>query len=132
MIDPQSQANKWIRNMEKDNNLSIIRLSQVDYLRILENAVQFGQPVLLENIEEELDAVLEPILLRQTFKHSGVWCIKLGDTIIEYNSDFRYILIIYYPQQYITISYKISKIFLYIILSNNYDDDDDNNVIAFT
>jgi len=94
MIDPQSQANKWIRNMEKAHNLSIIRLDQADYLRILENSIQFGQPVLLENIEEELDAVLEPVLLRQTFRHAGVWCIKLGDVIVEYNTDFRYILII--------------------------------------
>jgi len=95
MIDPQGQANKWIRNMEKKNNISIIRLSQHDYVRILENAIQFGQPVLLENVEEELDAILEPILLKQTFKHAGALCIKLGDTVIEYNTNFRYILITY-------------------------------------
>ncbi|RLU26559.1 hypothetical protein DMN91_000355 [Ooceraea biroi] len=89
MIDPQSQANKWIRNMEKQNNISIIRLTQLDYVRVLENAIQFGQPVLLENVEEELDAVLEPILLRQTFKHGGAWCIKLGDAVVEYNTNFR-------------------------------------------
>lgn len=90
MIDPQGQANKWIRNMEKKNNISIIRLSQHDYVRILENAIQFGQPVLLENVEEELDAILEPILLKQTFKHAGALCIKLGDTVVEYNTNFRY------------------------------------------
>ncbi|KYN09877.1 Dynein heavy chain 7, axonemal [Trachymyrmex cornetzi] len=89
MIDPQGQANKWIRNMEKNNNISIIRLNQLDYIRILENALQFGQPVLLENVEEELDATLEPILLKQTFRHAGAWCIKLGDAIIEYNTSFR-------------------------------------------
>ncbi|XP_011702284.1 PREDICTED: dynein heavy chain 7, axonemal-like isoform X3 [Wasmannia auropunctata] len=89
MIDPQSQANKWVRNMEKQNNISIIRLSQHDYVRVLENAIQFGQPVLLENVEEELDPVLEPILLKQTFKHAGALCIKLGDAVIEYNANFR-------------------------------------------
>lgn len=45
MIDPQGQANKWIRNMEKPNNLALIRLNQPDYVRVLENAIQFGQPV---------------------------------------------------------------------------------------
>lgn len=45
MIDPQSQANKWIKNMEKPNNLSVIRMTSSDYVRVLENAVQFGQPV---------------------------------------------------------------------------------------
>lgn len=90
MVDPQGQANKWIKNMEKDNNMSIIKLSQNDYPRILENAIQFGQPVLLENIGEELDAMLEPVLMKQTFKQGGALCIKLGDTVIEYSQDFRY------------------------------------------
>jgi dynein heavy chain len=89
MIDPQSQANKWIRNMEKRNNISIIRLSQHDYVRILENAIQLGQPVLLENVEETLDAVLEPILIKQTFRHGGALCIKVGDAVVEYNANFR-------------------------------------------
>lgn len=48
MIDPQGQGNKWIKNMEKPNNLAIIRLNQLDYVRILENAIQFGQPVITQ------------------------------------------------------------------------------------
>lgn len=89
MIDPQGQANKWIKSMEKAANVHVIRLSQSDYMRILENAIQFGQPVLLENVGEDLDAALEPLLLKQTFKSSGSWCIKLGDSIVEYNEKFR-------------------------------------------
>lgn len=45
MIDPQGQANKWIKNMEKANNLRVIRMTNTDYVRVLENAIQFGQPV---------------------------------------------------------------------------------------
>ncbi len=41
-------------------------------------------------MQEELDAVLEPILLRQVFKQSGSLCIKLGDSVLEYNNEFRY------------------------------------------
>ncbi len=61
----QGQANKWIRNMERERNLQIIKLGGVDYIRTLENAIQFGLPVLLENIGEELDPSLEPVLLKQ-------------------------------------------------------------------
>ncbi|KAG7196964.1 hypothetical protein KM043_000229 [Ampulex compressa] len=89
IIDPQAQANKWIKNMEKQNNLSIVRPNQQDYTRVLENAIQFGQAVLLENVEEELDAVLEPVLLKQTFKQAGALCIKFGDAVIEYHANFR-------------------------------------------
>jgi dynein heavy chain len=89
MIDPQGQANKWIKNLEKSANVHVIKLSQSDYMRILETAIQFGQPVLLENIGEELDAALEPLLLKQTFKSGGLLCIRLGDSTVEYNDKFR-------------------------------------------
>lgn len=68
MIDPQSQANKWIKNFEKENSLNVIKISDTDYMRTVENCIQFGNPLLLENVGEELDPSLEPLLLRQTFK----------------------------------------------------------------
>eukprot|EP00112_Aurelia_sp_Birch-Aquarium-sp1_P020988 Seg5537.1 transcript_id=Seg5537.1/GoldUCD/mRNA.D3Y31 product="Dynein heavy chain 3 axonemal" protein_id=Seg5537.1/GoldUCD/D3Y31 len=90
MIDPQGQANKWVKNLEKKNRLNVIKLSDANYARTLENAIQFGTPVLLENVAEELDPLLEPLLLKQTFKQAGVEYIKLGENIIEYSSDFRF------------------------------------------
>lgn len=47
MIDPQSQANKWIRNMEMDNSLSIVRFTTSNYTKILEHAITNGQPVII-------------------------------------------------------------------------------------
>lgn len=44
---------------------------------------------LLENINEELDPILEPVLLKQIFLSGGTNCIKLGDSIIEYDNNFR-------------------------------------------
>ncbi|NXU51136.1 DYH3 protein, partial [Turnix velox] len=90
MIDPQRQANKWVKNMEKANRLSVIKLSDTHYVRTLENAIQLGTPVLLENIGEELDAFIEPILLKLTFKQQGVEYMKLGENVIEYSKDFRF------------------------------------------
>ncbi|XP_069471802.1 dynein axonemal heavy chain 7 isoform X2 [Ambystoma mexicanum] len=90
MIDPQGQANKWVKNMEKANTLHIIKLSDPDFVRTLENCIQFGTPVLLENVAEELDPILEPLLLKQTFKQGGSICIRLGDSTIEYSPDFRF------------------------------------------
>lgn len=89
MIDPQGQANKWIKNMEKTNKLSVTKLSDPGYVRTLENALQFGTPVLLENVGEELDAFIEPVLLKSTFKQQGVEYMRLGENIIEYSKDFK-------------------------------------------
>jgi dynein heavy chain len=90
MIDPQGQANKWIRNMEKANNLQVVKLTGANYLRTLENSIQFGVPVLLENVGEELDPSLEPLLQKQLFKQGGVNCIRLGDSTVEYSENFRF------------------------------------------
>jgi dynein heavy chain, axonemal len=90
-IDPQGQANKWIKNMESPHRLQIIKLSGGgEYMRTLENALQFGTPVLLENVGEELDVALEPLLLKQTFKQGGVLCLRLGDSTVEFSPDFRF------------------------------------------
>ena len=67
------QANKWIKNMERDNKLGIIKLTDATYLRTLENAITFGTPVLLENVTEELDPVLEPVLQKLTFKQQVIF-----------------------------------------------------------
>lgn len=50
---------------------------------------QFGQPCLLEDVEEQLDYVLEPVLGKQVFKQNQVEYIKVGGELIEYSRDFR-------------------------------------------
>ncbi|VEL06883.1 unnamed protein product [Protopolystoma xenopodis] len=89
MIDPQGQANKWIKNMEKENAIVVLKLTDSDFIRNLENGIQFGTPILLENVSEELDPSMEPLLLKQTFKQGGVEMIRLGENVIEYSRDFR-------------------------------------------
>jgi len=90
MIDPQMQANRWVKNMEKDNSLAVFKLTDGDFARVLENALQFGRPALLENVGEELDPMLEPVLLKQFFKSAGVLSVRLGDATVEYNKDFKF------------------------------------------
>ena len=45
--------------------------------------------MVLENVGEDLDPILEPILMNQTFKSAGVISINFVDNIIEYSPDFR-------------------------------------------
>lgn len=50
---------------EQDNGLIVLKPSNQDYLRCLEDAIFFGKPVLLENVGEELDPSLQPVLFQQ-------------------------------------------------------------------
>ncbi|XP_056619544.1 dynein axonemal heavy chain 6 [Triplophysa dalaica] len=90
MIDPQDQANRWIRSKETKNGLKVIKLTDAGFLRTLENAVRLGMPVLLEELKETLDPALEPILLKQTFVSGGRTLIRLGDSDIDYDKNFRF------------------------------------------
>ena len=89
-IDPQGQANKWIKNMEEQAGCETCKPSDKEFLRTLENAVRFGKPVVMENVLEALDPALEPILLKQTFKQGGNIVMKIGDNVIPYHNDFKY------------------------------------------
>ncbi|XP_063071051.1 dynein axonemal heavy chain 1 [Engraulis encrasicolus] len=111
-IDPQGQANKWVKNMERDNGLDVMKLSDRDFLRSLENAIRFGKPCLLENVGEELDPALDPVLLRQTFKQQGNVVLKLGDTVIPYHDDFKMYLTTKLPNPHYSpeISTKVTLI----------------------
>ncbi len=91
MVDPEGQANRWIKNQYQDKNLNVVKLAD-DYMRAFKKAVPFGEPLLLENVGTEIDPALNSLLLKQTFKHAGVMSIKLGDGIIDYSKDFLFFI----------------------------------------
>ncbi|KAH9163072.1 hypothetical protein LEN26_000647, partial [Aphanomyces euteiches] len=95
MIDPQGQANRFIKNLGKEkllceNGMDVVKQSDKNFLRALENGIRFGKWVVLENVSEELDAALEPVLLQQKFKQGGQDVIRLGENIFPYNDCFRF------------------------------------------
>ena len=95
MIDPQTQANKFIKKLgsvTEGIQLDVFKLSESNLIRVLELAIQFGRWVLLENIGEEIDPALEPILLQQKVKQGNSWMIKLGERSIQYNDNFKFFM----------------------------------------
>lgn len=66
------------------------KLTDNNFLKILETAIRNGQPVLMENIEEELDPSLEPILNKQMVKKGPQWILRLGDQDIPYSMEFKF------------------------------------------
>jgi len=95
MIDPQRQANKYIKTYGKatsEGGLSTCKLSDTSLLQTVELGIQFGKWVLLENIGENLDPALEPVLQQQKIKDGTSWAIKLGDKQVAYDDKFRFFI----------------------------------------
>ena len=74
MVDPQGQANKWIKNMEKSNKLEVIKLSDPNYTRTLENCIQVGKSIFSCVCTTSTMIILSP------FKNA-LWTQKIKQTI---------------------------------------------------
>ncbi|XP_046532316.1 dynein axonemal heavy chain 9 isoform X4 [Equus quagga] len=89
MVDPQLQGIKWIKN-KYGEDLRVTQIGQKGYLQTIEHALEAGDVVLIENLEESIDPVLGPLLGREVIKKGRF--IKIGDKECEYNPNFRLIL----------------------------------------
>ncbi|KAG5833962.1 hypothetical protein ANANG_G00281510 [Anguilla anguilla] len=89
LIDPQLQGVKWIKS-RYGADLKVISLGQKGYVDVIEQAVVSGHPVLIENLEETVDPVIDPLLGRHTIKKGRF--IKVGDKECYFHPAFRLIL----------------------------------------
>ncbi|GIQ83778.1 dynein heavy chain [Kipferlia bialata] len=94
IVDPQLQGVAWIKAREENAgaNLRVVRLNQHKWIDVIERAVQAGDPVIIENIDESIDAVLNPLLGRNVTKKGRSLFIKLGDKEVEYDPNFKLFL----------------------------------------
>lgn len=88
-VDPQRQANNWIKSMEHCNSLKTTKLSNADFFKSLETCLEFGRPLLIENIGETLDAALDLILQPNTFYQGTSKFISIGDKNLPFSPNFR-------------------------------------------
>merc|ERR1719428_715386 len=89
IIDPQTQGIVWIKNKEADHNLQITRMGHKQMVPIFEVSIENGKSVLIENMGEGVDAVLGPVVSRNTFKRGNKRVLKLGDKEITLHNNFK-------------------------------------------
>ncbi|XP_059524579.1 dynein axonemal heavy chain 9 [Myotis daubentonii] len=89
LVDPQLQGIKWVKN-KYGEDLRVTQVGRKGYLQTIEQALEAGDVVLIENLEESIDPVLGPLLGREVIKKGRF--IKIGDKECEYNPKFRLIL----------------------------------------
>jgi len=90
LIDPQNQGNKWVRKMEASRGLKIFDPNSDKIMTYVERAIEYGTPILLENVAEELDPSLEPVLAKNIIETApGSYSIKVGENTLDYNMLFK-------------------------------------------
>ncbi|XP_046903615.1 dynein axonemal heavy chain 6-like [Hypomesus transpacificus] len=96
LIDPQGQATRWVCSME-GARLRRVTASDANLMSTLERAIRMGDPVLIQDVQETIDPCLHPILMKDIIIREGQSLIKVGDTEIEYNPNFRLYLVTRLP-----------------------------------
>ena len=88
-IDPQTQANSWIKKKE-GRKLEILDINDPKLLQKVGKCVSSGKCLLLQDVMETLDPSLDNLLNKSITKGVGSeLLIKLGDAEVTYNPKFR-------------------------------------------
>ena len=72
--------------------LKVTRLSNPKMVKTIEFAVENGDPVLMENMENSIDAVIAPVYGRAIVKKGKSRYIKMGDKELSLNPNFNLFL----------------------------------------
>ena len=105
MIDPQEQANIWIKNMftnttqsenvrnnseeKKTRQLVVVKPNDPNFSRNIENALTFGNILLLEDVGTSLSPLIVPLATKQFIRQAGGYAVKLGDRIVDIGKGFE-------------------------------------------
>lgn len=89
IIDPQLQGITWLKEKEKNNDLQVTRLNNARMVKILEFAIESGQSVLIENMENTIDAVIQPVYSRAIIKKGKSRYIRMGDKELTLHNNFK-------------------------------------------
>ena len=89
LIDPQGQGNKWIKSMEGSNGLILTTLNAPDMVRQLEHAIQFGLPLLIQDVKETIDPILENVIAKTFIRKGCSVMVRVGDKELDYSPNFR-------------------------------------------
>lgn len=92
MIDPEQQAQQFIKNYFKEQGIEVAKATDKDLLRNLENCIRFGRILLIVGVTNEIDPALNSILDQNIIVENGNQFVKLGDKKVPINPAFNLFL----------------------------------------
>lgn len=70
-------------------NVKVLNVKESNYIQQIELAVKLGSTIVLEDVTENIDPALDPIITKQVIRKQGRLVIKIKDKEIEYNENFK-------------------------------------------
>jgi dynein heavy chain len=88
IIDPQVQGIKWLKQKQEKDGFVPCLLTQKNWIRAMRGGISDGMCVIIENLGEEIDATLDPVLSRAIYKKGSSLYIKFGGEEMNYDPAF--------------------------------------------
>jgi dynein heavy chain len=88
MIDPQGQALQWLRNRLEKDNVKVAQMTDKRFMLNVQEQMGNGRPLLVENITQDIDPVVDPILEKQINKSGKNLSIKVNDQDMAFDEKF--------------------------------------------
>jgi len=96
MIDPQYQANHFIKRLaeDRDAGIDVVKPDDASLVRTIENAIRYGRWVLLEDVSETVEPSLVSLLACNTTTIPGASgrFLRVGEAVIPYHPNFRFFI----------------------------------------
>lgn len=90
-IDPTGQATSFLLNEYKDRKITVTSFLDEAFLKVLESALRFGNPLLIQDVEH-LDPILNAVLNKEIRRTGGRVLIRLGSQDIDFSPSFTMFL----------------------------------------
>ncbi|WRT69144.1 uncharacterized protein IL334_006128 [Kwoniella shivajii] len=91
IVDPTGQAASFLQNEYKDRKITVTSFLDEAFLKNLESALRFGNPLLIQDVEN-LDPILNSVLNRELRRTGGRVLIRIGNQDIDFSPAFTMFL----------------------------------------
>jgi dynein heavy chain 1, cytosolic len=88
IIDPSGRITEFLREESKDRKLTVTSFLDDTFVKQLESALRFGNPILIQDAEH-LDPILNHVLNKEYQKTGGRVLIQLGKQEIDFSPSFK-------------------------------------------
>jgi len=93
VVDPSGQATKFLLSKFAARKVQTTSFADGGFLKTLASAVRFGTPLLIQDVEESIDPLLNPVLNKELQRTGGRTLLRLGNEDIDFSPQFLVILV---------------------------------------
>jgi dynein heavy chain 1 len=88
IIDPSGRVTDFLQNENKDRKLTVTSFLDGSFVKQLESALRFGNPILIQDAEH-IDPILNQVLNKEYQRTGGRVLIQLGKQEIDFSPAFK-------------------------------------------